>query len=176
MDKIRIKEEIFLYMMTNNGFFIFFTNLWFNYNVAIIVAFITFLTMIFILDNFKFSDIKFIRLLQYSMLGILFFYIYINYLTQTIYTTEGNDPTVSTTVVASKEGLKHIGDGLMSVGSNIGLGATVGGTAGAVASVIKSAPIPPVQKVGAVLIGAVAGGAIHVGVTSINTGKKKKNS
>lgn len=162
--------------MTNNGFLFFFTNLWLNYHVAIITAFITFIFMIFILDKFKFSDVKFLRYLQYSALGILFFYIYINFLTQTTYSTNGEDPIVSTTVVFSKEGLKHVGDGLMSVGSNIGLGATVGGTAGAVAAVIKSAPIPPAQKVVAVLIGATVGGAIHMGVTAINTGKKNKIS
>ena len=176
MDKIRIKEGILYYYMTNNGFLLFFINLWFNYHIAIITAFIAFVITIFILDKFKFSDVKFIKYLQYSVLGILFLYIYINYLSQTVYSTNGDDPIVSTTVTFSKEGLEHVGDGIRTVGSNIGLGATVGGTAGAVAAVIKSAPIPPVQKVAAVLVGAVVGGAIHVGVTAINTGKKNKIS
>lgn len=157
------------------------SNLFNNYSLAIIIAFITFVFITLILDNFKFSNVKFIRLVQYFVLGFLFLYLYFKFFSlPTVYAAEKTspiDPVLSTKIDINitKDAENHLGDGLITIGSNIGLGATVGATAGAVASVVKTAPISPVQKVGAVLLGATVGASIHVGATAINRGRKNNN-
>jgi hypothetical protein len=156
-------------------------NLLNNYSLAIIIAFITFVFTTLILDNFKFSNVKFIRLVKYFVLGFLFLYLYFKFFSlPSVYAAEKTppiDPVLSTKIDINitKDAVNHLGDGLITIGSNIGLGATVGATAGAVASVVKTAPISPVQKVGAVLLGATVGASIHVGATAINRGRKNNN-
>jgi hypothetical protein len=98
------------------NFFKFFQE--YNWTIVLISSLITFLSLTFILDGFKFSDIKLIRYSQYSMFGCILIGLYIFFIAVPIYCT-GNDPNdeiVSTTINMSKEGLTIVGEGLKSLG------------------------------------------------------------
>ena len=87
-------------------FFNYFGDLWNNYSLGIITAFIVFLFITFILDNLKLSDDKFLRLIQDFMLGFLFFYLYFKFFSlSSVYTAEkplSSDPVLSTNVNINK--------------------------------------------------------------------------
>jgi len=68
-----------------------------------------------------------------------------------------------------------LSDGLVTIGSNIGLGISAGGTAAAVASVVKGTPISPIQKVGALLVSSAVGASIHVCAIAINRGRRNND-
>jgi len=57
------------------------------------------------------------------------------------------DLVLSTNVNINKEAIDRLSDGLVMIGSNIGLGISASGTAIVVASVVKGTPISPIQKV-----------------------------
>ena len=71
-------------------------------------------------------------------------------------------------ITIGEEAGKSISQGLSTIGSNIGLGATVAGVASAVAKGISKSSIPPVQKAGIIMSAGIVGGAIHTLGSSIN--------
>jgi hypothetical protein len=82
---------------------------------------------------------------------------------------------VSGTVVIDANGAKVLAEAGKQIGSNIGLAGVVGALTGATASVLKSAPIPPMvlkkkkkKKAGLIAGAGVAGAAIHTGATVLN--------
>jgi hypothetical protein len=77
-------------------------------------------------------------------------------------------------VKITKESIDSLSNSIKSVGSNIGLGATVGGLSAATA--LKGTTMPPVQRVGAIIVTGVVAASIHVGATAINRGKKNEES
>lgn len=156
--------------------FSYFGDLWDNYSLAVITAFIVFLFMTLILDGLKFSDVKFLRYVQYFMLSSLFLYLYINFFSLPIIYAAEKDPALSAEMKITKESIDRLSDSIKSVGSNIGLGVTVGGLSAATATALKGTAMPPVQKVGAILVSGVVAASIHVGVTAINRGKKNEES
>jgi hypothetical protein len=124
-----------------------------SFYLVIITTFITFLSITFILDGFKISDVKIIRYSQYFVLCLISLYLYFKFFSlPSVYASEKTppiDPVLSNVnIKITKDAVGSISDGLVTIGSNNRLGATVGATAAAVASVIKTAPIPPIQKVG----------------------------
>ena len=81
------------------------------------------------------------------------------------------DPvTVSTTVNINvdKEGAEAIAAAIQSTGSQIGLGAAIGGLAAAASKSIVGYALPPIQKVGLIGVAEVVGGLVHCGATAIN--------
>lgn len=140
--------------------------------------FFFFLT-IFYLDDFCLSKNRWIKYGQIIIfvLSILLFirliYDGLNYLIYksiiNIKPEDNTDITLKGKVVISKEAGEEIAKGFSNLGSNIGLGATVGATSASVAKVIAKSSIPPVQKTGLIIASAALGGAIHAGVTAINS-------
>jgi hypothetical protein len=65
----------------------------------------------------------------------------------------------------SKEAGQEIAKGINSGVSNLGLGASIGGTAAAAAKIASGSPL---QKLAIVTLGAATGGIIHVAATSTN--------
>jgi hypothetical protein len=63
---------------------------------------------------------------------------------------------------------KYIGQGLNSIGSNIGLGASIAGVATAISKGIAKSSVPPLQKAGIIIAGAVSAGFAHSIITTIN--------
>jgi hypothetical protein len=71
-------------------------------------------------------------------------------------------------VSLNKDAGKYIGQGLNTIGSNIGLGASMAGIASAIAKGIAKSSIPPLQKAGIIMAGAVSGGFAHSIITTVN--------
>jgi hypothetical protein len=160
-----------------------------NYIYLIGSIIFSFLFTTLVLDGFKLSEYKIIKWLQLILLpcfGLIFLIVLKEIIFPTIieFASEGPNEifnsdllkdtnvkvsgNVSGSVILTPESAKEISKGISSAASNIGLGAAIGATASAMATCVKSLPIPPVQKVGAVVLGAAVGGSIHVGVTAAN--------
>jgi hypothetical protein len=142
---------------------------------------LVFLTiLIFYLEDFKLSDNKLIKNIQF--IGLITFVLYLIYIIyEYIYLLEkhvffindkgkaeieGNINVVNPTFSVSTEGAKA----MASIGCNLGLAGTIAAVAGGVTKVIYKSSIPPLQKVGIVVGSAVAGGAIQSGFSAINRG------
>lgn len=130
--------------------------------------------VLFYLDDFKLSNSNIIKCLQiFSFICIPLYLMYnIYYIDSVIniidYIKDDNDINLHGHVSLDKEAGKAIGEGLNTIGSNIGLGATVAGLGGAVAKGIAKASLPPMQKAGIIIAGGVIGGIIHVAASTIN--------
>jgi hypothetical protein len=107
-------------------------------------------------------------------LYIFYLYFYLFFEIKTIYCcSSSTDPgTVSATVNinVSKEGAEAIASGLQSTGSQIGLGAAIGGLAAAASKSIAGSGLPPIQKVGLIGAAGVLGALAHSGATALNRG------
>lgn len=79
-----------------------------------------------------------------------------------------NDVNLHGHVTLDKEAGKAIGQGLSTIGSQIGLGATMVGVGTAVGKAIAKSSLPPVQKAGVVVGGALIGGFGHSVISAVN--------
>jgi hypothetical protein len=61
-----------------------------------------------------------------------------------------------------------VAKGISSLGSNVGLAASIGAVAGSVTKGIAKSSLPPVQKAGLAIAGGLAGAVLHVGASAIN--------
>jgi hypothetical protein len=82
--------------------------------------------------------------------------------------TKDNDIKLGLSGNITKEGGELISKSINNSASQLGIGATIGGVASAVASVVKNTSLPPMQTVGLTLIGEAVGGIIHTGTTAAN--------
>jgi hypothetical protein len=71
-------------------------------------------------------------------------------------------------VSVNKEAGKAIGQGLQTIGTQIGLGATMVGVAGAVGKALTKSGMPPLQKVGIILGSSVISGIAHSRISIMN--------
>jgi hypothetical protein len=131
------------------------------------------------LDNFRLSNSKFIKYTQlYSLIIIPIYSIYIIYnlpftlISDIIYhIKDNNDINLHGHVSLDKETGKAIGQGLNTIGSNIGLGATMAGIGTAVGKTIAKSSLPPLQKAGIVVGASMLGGLFHSNLTTSNRNK-----
>lgn len=133
--------------------------------------FAPFLFTLFYLDEFKLSKNKYIRFIQilYPILFILIALSYILYADVFSYNviSFAVDKNVSNTVNVGAS-IEVSKDAAESLGTNIGMGGTIGTVAVAVSRSIAKSPIPPLQKAGIVVGSAAGGGAIFVGTNVVN--------
>ncbi len=129
------------------------------------------------LDDFKLSNVKLLKYIQiFSIIFIPCYVIYCIYdITRTIdiinYVKENDDIDLHGHVTLDKEAEKYIGQGLNTIGSNVGLGATMAGVGTALGKTIAKSAIPPVQKAGIVLGASMIGGLFHSKITTSNRNK-----
>src|ERR1700689_2229097 len=71
-------------------------------------------------------------------------------------------------VTVTKEGAEAIASGLYSTGSQIGLGAAIGGVASAASKAIAGSALPPIQKVGLIGAAGIIGALTHTSATAVN--------
>jgi hypothetical protein len=71
-------------------------------------------------------------------------------------------------ISVSKDAGKAIGQGLQTIGSQVGLGATMVGVATVVGKTIAKSSLPPLQKAGVILGTSIVSGLAHSGISSIN--------
>jgi hypothetical protein len=82
--------------------------------------------------------------------------------------TDNKDVNLHGHVKVDKEAGKAIGQGLQTIGTQIGLGATITGVAGAVGKAIAKTSLPPLQKAGVVIGSSLLGGLIHSSISQYN--------
>ena len=127
------------------------------------------------LDDFRFSRITLLNYIQnFSLVIIPLFTLYYTYSTLDIFTNvvhnvkSDNEINLHGHVSLDKESAKVLGQSINTVGSNIGLGASVAGVSAAIGKSIAKSSLPPVQKAAIVVGGGVMGALIHSGVSQIN--------
>ena len=146
-----------------------------NNNIIIIMlSFIfTISFIIFYLDNFKLSNNIFMKLVQiFSFAAMLFLLIVTTcntYNLQNIVCFAKYNPIdLHGHINMDKDVGKYIGQGLNNIGSQLGLGASLAGVASAVSKGIAKPSIPPLQKAGIIMAGAISGGFAHSIITTVN--------
>jgi len=148
-----------------------------NMNWFISAFLFTLSLTLFYLDDFKLSEIRFIKIIQvFSFVFIPFYIIYYLYnifnpslIDLISYMADNNkDVNLHGHVKVDKEAGKAIGQGLQTIGSQLGLGATIAGVATAVGKTIAKSSIPPVQKAGVVVGAGLLGGLIHSTISQYN--------
>lgn len=108
------------------------------------------LTLLY-LDNFKLSNIrliKFIQIFSFVCIPIYLIYVMCNTLNISLseiifYMADNKDINLHGHVKVDKEAGKAIGQGLQTIGSQIGLGATMAGVVGAVGKALTKTGMPP---------------------------------
>lgn len=137
-----------------------------------------FFTLSFVLlylDDFKLSNNLLIKYVQiFSFIIIPIYLVYNTYIIYSIIDVvdfvkdNNNNVDYHGHISLDKEAGKAIGQGLNTIGSNVGLGASVAGLGAAVAKGIAKGSLPPFQKAGVIIAGGVIGGIIHTAASAIN--------
>lgn len=134
---------------------------------------------LFYLDDFKLSKkriIKFIQIFTFVCIPIYFIYNMSNILNISLSDiifcmSDNKDINLHGHVKVDKEAGKAIGQGLQTIGTQLGLGATIAGVAAAVGKTLAKSPLPPVQKAGVVVGAGLLGGLIHSSISQYNISK-----
>ena len=129
------------------------------------------------LDDFKLSNNRVIKLIQ--ILSFVLIPLYTLYALYNISITidiinnvkDSDDIHLHGHVSLEKEAAKHIGQGLNTLGSQIGLGGSITGVGLAVSKTIMKSSMPPLQKAGVVIGASVMGGVTHSALSNINRAK-----
>jgi hypothetical protein len=132
--------------------------------------------IIFYLDNFKLSLNRFVKIFQIlSFFSILLILIGIlcnitNFVDIIFYVGgKSNDEVhLHSHISVDKEAAKSLGQGLSTIGSQLGLGATIGAIGTAVGKVLGKTSMPPVQKIGAIVTSGLIAGIGHSIITKTN--------
>lgn len=148
--------------------------------LSFIASFLFTLSIVLLyLDDFKLSSVKFIKYIQiFSLIVIPLYAIHQlyniphRYILDVIFHVKDNhDIDLHGHISINKEAGKAIGQGMNTIGSNIGLGATMAGIGTAVGKTIAKFSIPPVQKAGIVLGASMIAGLFHSNITTVNRNK-----
>lgn len=142
-------------------------------NIYIVSLFLfTISFVLFYLDDFNLSSIYYIKLLQIfsSILFLIIFIINVSYinLTDLICCVNDKDINLHGHVTLDKDAGKAIGQGISTVGSQIGLGATMVGVSTAVGKVLTKSSMPPLQKAGLIVGASLMAGLGHSKISAIN--------
>jgi len=78
-------------------------------------------------------------------------------------------------VSLDKDAGESIGKSISLVGSNVGLGASIAGTAAAVSKGVSKSSLPPLQKASIIIGGALFGGTIYSALSEVNRNKAIKD-
>jgi Cytochrome C and Quinol oxidase polypeptide I len=130
------------------------------------------------LDDFKLSSIKYLKYIQiFSIVCIPIYALYSGYnnidiiISDIIFKVKDDNLNLHGHISVGKEAGVAIGQGMNTIGSNIGLGASMAGIATAVGKTITKSSIPPIQKAGIVVGASMIGGIFHSNITTINRNK-----
>jgi len=168
---MKVKEDLTMSIILNYA-----TDTLGNMNWFISAFLFTSSLTLFYLEDFKLSNIRLIKYIQiFSFVCIPFYIIYYMFnifnpsLTDLItYMADNKDVNLHGHVKVDKEAGKAIGQGLQTIGSQIGLGATIAGVATAVGKTIAKSSLPPVQKAGVVVGAGLLGGLFHSSISQYN--------
>ena len=136
------------------------------------------------LDDLKLSNVKLLKYMQILSfvcipLFSLYYMYYISYIliSDTIsFINDKNDINLHGHIILDKETGKSIGDGMQTIGSNIGLGAAMAGVATAVGKAVAKSSVPPIQKAGIIIGASIISGLFHSKITTVNRNKILKEN
>ena len=140
--------------------------------INLLLFYISFI--IFYLDNFKLSSIYYIKCFQIlSSINFLFIIVIVtgnmfNYTDVIVCVNDKDSVDLHGHINVTKEAGKAIGQGISTIGSQMGLGTAMTGIGLAVSKTIAKSSIPPLQKVGIVIGGAMVGGFGHSIISTVN--------
>jgi hypothetical protein len=129
---------------------------------------------LFYLNDFQLSNNKIIRYIQilsfvFVPMYVIYNLYYISSVFDIIYHIKNNNNIdLHGHISIDKEAGKSISHGLNTIGSNIGLGATVAGLGSAVANGITKTSMPTIQKAGIIIGAGMIGGLFHSKISAIN--------
>jgi hypothetical protein len=136
---------------------------------------------LFCLDGFRLSNIRLIKYIQlFTFVFIplyLLFYIYnvfnIFLINKVLFENiccmaDNKDINLHGHVSVNAEAGKAIGRGLQTIGTQIGLGATMVGVATAVGKAMAKSGMPPLQKAGVIIGSSVLSGLAHSRISIMN--------
>lgn len=134
---------------------------------------------IYALGRFQLSNSKIIKYIQtISFILLVFYIIYIVYYPEhLLYNVlliinpqdiDNTDITLKDNIIIDKNAGAEMAKGISSLGSNVGLAASIGAVAGGVTKDITKSSLPPFQKAGIIMAGSLAGAILHVGSSAIN--------
>lgn len=153
-----------------------------DYNIIIFSSIISFLTFSFILDGFKLSELKVIRILQIILVITLLIGLFSLLNIGVVYASDGSEinvvivladaiknkeVSIGADIIVRKEEAQIIGESTKAAASQIGLGASIGGVAAATSKAIKTNSIPVTSKLALVAAGAIGEGLGSVGASSL---------
>lgn len=141
-----------------------------------------FVVFSFILDGFRLSDYKIVKILQLILLIFILILILSVFNSGVIYAAgpspeeraklknlaSNSSVTINNSITIDKTGAEFIAKSINSTASQIELGASIAGVSTAVASLVKGTALPPAAKVGFVATGGIIGGAVHAGITNVS--------
>jgi hypothetical protein len=123
------------------------------------------------LDDFRLSNnyiIKYIQIFSIILIPICIVYSIFDTIHIANYITDKDSVNLHGHVSLDKDAGKYIGQGLNTIGSSIGLGASIAGVSTAVAKGIAKSAMPPLQKAGIIVISGLFTGISHSAITNIN--------
>ena len=137
---------------------------------------ITFSVICYFLDNFKLSTNFILKCIQiFSCITILLtmfiYYFYIIDYINLMNCAKDNNVDLYGHVSIDKDGAKAISSGLNTIGTQIGLGATIVGIGTVVGKCMAKSAMPPLQKAGFIVGSGLAAGIGHSMITTINRNK-----
>ena len=137
---------------------------------------ITFSVVYYSLDNFKLSTnftLKCIQIFSFITILLTMFisYFYVAEYINLISCAKDNNVDLHGHVSIDKEGAKAISSGLSTIGTQIGLGATIVGIGTAVGKCVAKSVMPPLQKAGFIVGSGLAAGIGHSMITTMNINK-----
>ena len=172
---------IFILMMATAFLGYYYSPIWLELFLNIFIytytSLFTFSLVIFYLDDFRLSQFNLIKYIQlFSFIIIPFALIIYSYnyamafdVINSIKDSNDNvDLHAHGHIAVDKETGKAIGQGLNTIGSQIGLGATMAGVSGAVAKGIAKSGMPPLQKAGVIFVASAANGLVHSRISALN--------
>lgn len=138
--------------------------------------------VLFYLDDFRLSKNNFIKCVQIlSLVGMPLYLIYNLYNLPNMidiisYVTDKNkdintDVDINATVSIAKDAASELAKGMHTIGSQVGLGASIAGVGTAVAKGIAKSAMPPLQKAGIIVGSSLITGIGHSVISNININK-----
>ena len=148
----------------------------------ILSSLFTFSFVLFYLDDFKLSKNKWIKYVQIiSFIGIPLYLTYVSYHVFTMidiisYANDKDnninpDVDLNATVSIGKDAAGELSKGMQTIGSQIGLGASIVGIGTAVGKGIAKSTMPPLQKAGIIVGSSLIAGLGHSVISNANRNK-----
>jgi len=180
-----MKSEEWIMLILNNLTII---NDILNFYLIFINSFLFSLSLTFFyLDNFRISNIRFIKIIQiFSFICIPIFITYNLFNESNIYLSDivsyanenrnNKDVNLHGNISINAEAARVLNQGMQAATSNIGLAGTIAGVSTAVSKAIAKSGMPPLQKAGIIMSSGLLSGIGHSLLSNVNRNATNGNT